>query len=142
MLSGVFQVIMEQPLLAIVFIADIFLIFLIVSYVSSKIFGEKRPDRKIFLFFRKFFVKLKEGDSKDIASLYDYVIKTYIHKGVVSHDLGTGFKAREKILESIEGEEKKVVQTVFSGFESKNYGGGILDEQKTVSYLFDQFRAL
>ena len=142
MIGDILKVMVESPLLMLVLVVDVFLIFLIISYVFSKFFGAKRPDRKLFLWIRKWFVKLKEGDTSSLETLYEYVINTYVHKGKISHDDGEGFKAREKILEGLEGEEKKIVANIFKGFESKKYGGGISDEQKTVTYLYDQFRSI
>jgi len=142
MIGELFQVLMEHPLLMLVAVVDVLLILLIILYISSKIFGAKRPDRKIYLWFRRLFTKLKEGDNSSLETLYEYVINTYIHKGTITHDDGDGFKAREKILEKLEGEEKKLVINIFKGYESKKYGGGISDEKKTVSYFYDQFRAV
>jgi len=126
-----------------VLVVDIFLIGIIAYYIFTKVLKKKQPGLKLRDFFGRFFVKLKKpGDTGTIESLYDYVIQSYMRRGAIPRDSGSGLRAREKILESLEGEELKVVKTIFQGYESKKYGGGVWNEEKTVGTLADQFRAL
>jgi len=141
-LAGVFQVIMEHPMLMLVTLVDVALIALIAYFLLSRVLGKKRPDRKIKLFLRRIFVGLRPGKIENIEALYEYVINTYVHKGVVPAEAGTGFRAREKVLDSVEGEEIKVVKSIFDSYEGKKYGGGVWNEEKTVANLFNQFRSL
>jgi hypothetical protein len=141
-LSDMFRVMMEHPLLMVVLLVDIALIVLIVYFISSKVLGDKKPGVKVRNFIRKFFIKLKPGSVRSVESLYDYVVDAYVHRGVVPADLGSGFRARQKIMKSVEGEEKQVVEAIFYAYEGKKYGGGVFNEEKTVSTLFDRFRSL
>ncbi len=142
MIRQLLRVIFEHPLLTTVFIVDLFLIFLIIAYVFMRVFGEKRPDRKLLSFIQKFRIKLKEHSLDSIEGLYYLVIDTYIKKGVLSHDDGRGFRAREKVLAALEGEERKTVETIFRYFEAKKYGGILKNEREAVGYLAHKFRSL
>lgn len=142
MIGQMLRVMMESPVLMLVLIADLFLIGLIVYYIVTKVLGKKRPDLKLRSFFSRFFVRFKAGEMKTIEPLYEYVVHRYLRQGVVSSDMGKGLKAREKILESLEDEEKNVVKSIFDSYESKKYGGGVWNEEKTVADLLTQFRSI
>ncbi len=142
MIGNLIRVMMEHPMLMLVFLADLALISLITYYIVSHVFGKKRIDLKLRAFLSRFFVRFRSHNIEGIEPLYEFVIDTYVRKGIVHPDMGRGFRAREKVLESTEGEERRVVQAIFDSYESKKYGGGVWNEEKTVSTLLDKFRAL
>lgn len=141
-LGSMLRVIMEHPLLMLVTLVDVALIALIAYYLSSRLLGKKQPGQKLKQFLRRIFITIHPGQVENVESLYEYVINTYIHRGVVPAEAGRGFRAREKVLESVEGEERQVVKQIFESYEGKMYGGGVWNEEKTVAALFDQFRSV
>ncbi|MBR9681261.1 MAG: hypothetical protein GOV00_00480 [Candidatus Altiarchaeota archaeon] len=146
MLAELFAVMMETPMLMIVFVVDVFLIVTILFFVINKLYKKKRPDQSLLMFFKRFKLKRSKGGVKNVESLYDFVIDNYLGRGSFSRGLGRGFKAREMILKSIKERKKpaefEVVKAVFDGFEMKKYGGGVYNEETVVNNLFSRFRAL
>lgn len=142
-LGELFQAIMEHSLLTTIMIVDLFLIGAIIVYIVSKLYERKRPDQSFLLFLTKLTARKKLSKEESIDGLYKFIVNTYRHKGVRS---GNGFRVRQKIIESLEGEkhdaEREVVKTIFENYECKIYGGGLQNEQKVVKYLFDQFHSL
>ena len=138
MIDTILRVMFEHPLLMLIALVDIALIVVILSYVASKLYGKKRPDRAIRLLITRLRAKRKKTSKETIEGLYDYVLHKYLAKGVIDSDTGRGFRARQKILGSLEGSEKETVKAVFEHYECKLYGGGLLNEQKSVSYLASQ----
>ena len=142
MLAELFEVMFENPFLMIIFVVDLFLIIAIITFILGKVFGTKRPDKAILLFLKRFAVRHRVGTPNNIKELYDYVLDIYRKRGKINHNDGSGFKARKKILDSIEESEKKIIKSVFEGFEVTKYGGGLLNEKELVSYLLNQLRTL
>ena len=142
MIGDLFRVMMGNPMLLLVLIVNVFLLAMIMYYLLPRIFGKKKVGAKLRNFFGRFFVRIGNAEMKTIEPLYEYVMKNYLRRGIISADLGKGFKAREKVLEFVDDEEKKVVQTIFNGYESKKYGGGVWNEEHTVGNLLTQFRDL
>ena len=145
MLGDLFAVMMETPMLMIIFIVDLFLIFTILFYVLNKIYKKKRPDQSLLAFFNRFKLKTTKGHVKDVETLYDFVVNAYA--GRISVPRGEkGYKARKAILKYIKARRKpaeyEVVKAIFDGYEMKKYGGGVYNEGSVVNSLFSRFRAL
>ncbi len=142
MLGDLFAVMMETPMLMVIFVVDLFLIFTIFFYVLKKIYKKKRPGQNILAFFNRFRLKMKKGGISSVEALYDFVVESYVGKG---KEAG-GYKTRKAILERIKAkkkpEEYEIVKAVFDGYEMKKYGGGVYNEATVVSNLFNRFRSL
>lgn len=145
MIGDLFAVMMETPILMIIFVVDLTLIFAILFYVGKKIYNKKRPDQSIVAFLTSFKLKRKIGAVSTIETLYDYIIRTYAGRGVISKSK-FGYGARKKILKHIQTKKKpaefEVVESIFKGFEMKKYGGGIYNENAVVNSLFTRFKHL
>jgi len=142
MLRGILSIIFEHPLLAFIFMVDLFLIIFILSYVLAKFFESSKPHRKLAFFLKKMTLKLHPGEIEEIEDLYGFVIDAYVKKGILQEGDGRGFRAREKILKSISGKEKEVVERIFDYYELKKYGGGVKNEKEVVADLLSAFRSL
>jgi hypothetical protein len=142
MIGEIFQVIMNHPMLVVVFVLDVFLIFAILFFVFGKIYKTKRPDRIIKFILKRFAIRHKISSPSKIEELYAMVIDAYTAKGLISIDSGKSYKARRQILEKLSGNEYNAVKSIFDGYEMKKYGGGLNEEQRVVSYLLNQFRSL
>lgn len=145
MLGDLFAVMMETPMLMVIFVVDLLLIFTILLYVLNKIYKKKRPDQSILAFFNRFRLKRKKGGIGNVETLYTFVVDAYVGRGVVPRG-AKGYKAREAVLKNIKArkkpEEYEVVKAVFDGYEMKKYGGGVYNEKTVVDNLFNRFRAL
>jgi hypothetical protein len=142
MFGEIFQVIMNHPMLVVVFVLDVFLILAILFFVFGKIYKTKRPDRIIKFLLKKFAIRHKISSPTKIEDLYAMVIDAYTSKGLVTINAGKNYRARKQILEKLSGSEYNVVKSIFDGYEMKRYGGGLNEEQRVVSYLLNQFRSL
>ena len=142
MLRELIEIAVNHPLLGLVFILDLSLILLIVSYIGMRIAREKKPIRKIAFLLKKMSIKLHSGEIKSIEDLYRSVIDAYAKKGIVDYEDGYGFRAREKILDALEGREREVVEKIFELYEAKLYGGEIGNEEEAVASLLSAFRSI
>ncbi|HDR53385.1 MAG TPA: hypothetical protein ENN60_01775 [archaeon] len=144
MLESIFQVMAETPVLMVVFVVDLILIFTIVFYVAKKIYQKKRPDMGFMTWFTRFTLKSLKAPTHTIEGLYDLVVSTYTRRGVVTREMGKGFRAREKILEHTKEKEEaqQVLRTIFETYEGKMYGGVKTYEQGKIEELFHQFKAI
>ena len=138
MFEGLFEVMLEHSFLMIIFVVDLFIILAIITFIFGKIYGTKRPDKVFRLFLKRFAMRHHVGTPKNMKELYDYTLDIYVKKGIISHKDGLGFKARKKIIEKIDENEKKIIKSVFDGFEATTYGGGLLNEKELISYLLNQ----
>lgn len=145
MLGDLFAVMIETPMLMVVFVVDLLLITAILFYVGKKIYSKKRPDQNVIAFLTSFKLKRKKGGVSNIETLYDYVIQTYTGRGAISKNQ-TGYAARKKIIKYVQDKKKpaefEIVNSIFKGFEMKKYGGGIYNENTVVNTLFTRFRHL
>ena len=145
MLGDLFAVMMETPMLMVIFIVDMLLIFTITFYVLNKLYKKKRPDQSILAFFNRFKLKTNKGHVKDVETLYGFVVDAYAGRITIPKE-ERGYKARKAILKYIKAKRKPaeydVVKAVFDGYEMKKYGGGVYNEGSVVNSLFNRFRAL
>lgn len=136
MLSFLLSLAQDNPLLFAVVLFNILLGIYIAAYFGLYLYKRRHPEIMLNVLIWKTQFRGSRTPST-IADLYSCAMERLRKEKLLSRADGTGKLARDKGLQSMAGEKKKVFEAIYAAYEEKHYGNkSTKNEDGVVRDLF------